>query len=166
MAARGSTGNKPEIPAAELVRDRFRQVTRLLNAQYVGEGLSLMQKHWLTFPQIVTLFMLRNDGPRSISEIAGRINLSRAATSHLVDRLVKKRFVVREKSTHDRRHKLVTLTERGVSLVEALDQSRMRRLSSLVSVLSPELQHQFIDLLDRLIVHLNGDRPEGRPSTE
>ncbi|NLH49646.1 MAG: MarR family transcriptional regulator [Myxococcales bacterium] len=141
-------------------------MTRLLNAQYVGEGLSLMQKHWLTFPQIVTLFMLRNDGPRSISEVAGRINLSRAATSHLVDRLVKKRFVVREKSTHDRRHKLVTLTERGMSLVEALDQSRLRRLSSLVSVLSPELQHQFVDLLDRLIVHLNGDRPEGRPLAE
>ncbi|WP_185984485.1 MarR family winged helix-turn-helix transcriptional regulator [Aureimonas mangrovi] len=67
----------------------------------------------MTFSQLVAIFVVGNEGARTISEIAEMVDLSHNATSRLVDRLVRMELLQRRENPSDRRQKLVRLTERG-----------------------------------------------------
>jgi DNA-binding MarR family transcriptional regulator len=135
---------------------KFKQVMNLTHHHYSGDGLALMQQHWLTFPQVVTMHILQKDGPQTISDIAARINLSKAATSHLVDKLVGKKLVERTESEEDRRCKSVSISRKGKALISRIDQSRNDQLTALIERLSPELRKKFLDVLDQVILELGG----------
>lgn len=75
----------------------------------------------LTMPQFATLLLLREAGSLSVSTIAEQVGLSRAATSHLVERLVRRKLVLRTEDPTDRRHRRVTLTAASRRLVADFD---------------------------------------------
>src|SRR5687768_4842132 len=68
-----------------------------------GDTLSILTEAGLTMAQLVALHFLQHGGPTSVSAIASTLRLSPAATSHLVDRLVKARLVERREDPDDRR---------------------------------------------------------------
>jgi DNA-binding MarR family transcriptional regulator len=104
----------------------------------VSEGLAIMNESGLTVPQVVALHVLRLGGPRSVSEIADRIGLSRAATSHLVDRLVGMGMVDRAEDAEDRRQKRVSTTPAADVLIDRLMLSRMEGITTVFSMLRQE----------------------------
>jgi DNA-binding MarR family transcriptional regulator len=67
----------------------------------------------LTSPQLLLLQTLRNKGSQTIGELAGFMNLSQATVTTIIDRLEKKSFVARERSTTDKRKVFALLTETG-----------------------------------------------------
>src|SRR3954465_14947015 len=76
-----------------------------------GDSLAIMTEAGLTMPQLVTLHMLAPAGGRSVGAIAASLRLSPPATSHLVDRLVRARLVVRTEDPDDRRQKRLAITD-------------------------------------------------------
>ncbi|MCW2812405.1 MAG: MarR family transcriptional regulator [Friedmanniella sp.] len=67
------------------------------------------------------LSYLRVAGPMGHTNLVGALEMSPAAISGLVDRLVLGGFVVREPHPHDRRRTTVVLTERGESVLRQSD---------------------------------------------
>src|SRR3954466_15316233 len=67
----------------------------LVHRRSAGGTLALMNQAGLTMAQMVALYVLDFKGAQSVSTIASFLNLSPAATSHLVDRLVTAGFVGR-----------------------------------------------------------------------
>lgn len=65
----------------------------------------------LTLPQILVLQSIQESGRVSVSEIARQVSLSQATVTSVIDRLVKKDLVYRERSATDRRKVRVILTE-------------------------------------------------------
>src|SRR5260221_13345020 len=59
----------------------------LVHRRSAGGTLALMNEAGLTMAQMVALYVLDYKGPQSVTAIATFLNLSPAATSHLVDRL-------------------------------------------------------------------------------
>ncbi len=146
-----------ELAAAEATIGRMRRVMVLLNHQpgkFGREGLAIMQKNWLTYPQVVSLFALRTAGALAVSELAGQLNLSRAATSHLVDRLVQKKLVARAEDAGDRRYKRVTLTARGRTLTERLNRSRLEEFCRLITALPTDYRARLDAMLTELVAYL------------
>src|SRR5689334_20740896 len=78
-----------------------------------GDTLAMLNETGLTLAQLVSLHCLQFMGTHSISEIATTLRLSPAATSHLVDRLVKAGMVERKEDPDDRRAKRVAITDAG-----------------------------------------------------
>jgi len=163
---------KPSLPStptadasAKVIVERMGRVMRLLNrpaSHYGGEGLAIMQRSWLTYPQVVTLFVLHRRGASTVCEIADHLNLSRGATSHLVDRLVRKKLVARSEAEGDRRYKRVSLAARGKVLVDRLNRSRLTEFSNLITALPPEFRGEFNQFLERLTMTLE----DGKQSTK
>ena len=89
-------------------------------------------------PQLVTLWFLRRAGTATISDIREHLNLSLAATSHLVDRLVVSGFVTRNEASADRRHKDVVLTAVGQALLDEIEQARVAELAQHLATMPPE----------------------------
>lgn len=132
-----------------------------VNRRSAGDSLALMSEVGLTMAQLVTLYMLGHAGPQTVGGIATRLRLSPAATSHLVDQLVREGLVDRTESPADRRQKRVQITARGRRLTDELCQERARELGNVLGHLSPTLRRQFAEILRRVIAEI-ASLPEER----
>ncbi|MFW6312466.1 MAG: MarR family winged helix-turn-helix transcriptional regulator [Spirochaetota bacterium] len=73
----------------------------------------LEKEFGLTVPQLNVLWAVGTSGRVPIGQVAGRINLSSATLTSIVDRLEQHGLVVRERSTDDKRQVLIALTDSG-----------------------------------------------------
>jgi len=132
----------------------------LVHRRSAGGTLALMNEAGLTMAQMVALYVLDYKGPQSVTAIATFLNLSPAATSHLVDRLVGGGFVGRTEDQTDRRQKRVAITAAGRTLAARVHQERAREFASALSLVTPELQRQFAGILGRVVEQLRGARED------
>ncbi len=144
------TGTQP----AQRLSGLIKEMLALLTQGATGDSLAIMAEAELTLPQIVTLQLLCDAGPHNLSAIAEHLNLSRPATSHLVDRLVALRLVRRDEDPDDRRHKQVRITPAGARLIERLAQSRSGEFEAAVAELSPRLQGELAAVLEEVVAQL------------
>lgn len=140
-------------------------ITRHLNAS-VGEVLQVVGEANLSLPQLVTLHALRCQGSLSISGIAQHLSLSLAATSHMVDRLVRQKLVERRENTEDRRHKQVVITQAGSDLVDWLVHVRTRDITHSLLRLPPALRQRLLDVLDDVTSYILDEDVSPSPTQE
>ena len=107
-----------------------------------GEGLCLSD--------FMVLEVLLHKGPMPISEIGEKVLLANASMTAAVDRLEKRRFVVRQSSETDRRSKIVALTAKGRTFITALYARHARDIEAVTSALSQSEQDQLRSLLKKL----------------
>ena len=131
-----------------------------LQATEVSKALRIMHESGLTLPQILTLHVLES-GPLAVGAIATRIQLSPAATSHLVERMVCLGLVERCEHAEDRRQKQVSLSRRGASLTDRLRRARMAGLSVGLARLSPRTRASFSRSLSDVLGELPRPVSEG-----
>jgi DNA-binding MarR family transcriptional regulator len=83
----------------------------------------------LTVPQFRTLtFVNRNEGS-SLSEVASHMGLTPPSTCRLVDGLIARGMMTRQDHTTDRRRVRLTVTPRGLTILEASRQGALAYLA-------------------------------------
>ena len=87
----------------------------------------------LSMPQFSILMQLHYKGACGMSEISERFDVSAAAASQLVDKLVQAGYIERTEDPHDRRAKLLKLSNNGAKLVDDGFQQRYRWLDELTA---------------------------------
>jgi len=92
----------------------------------------------LSMPQFSILMQLHHKGACGVSNISERFDISNAAASQLVEKLVQGGFVKRDEDPSDRRSKLLNLTVKGTSLIQQGVEQRHRWMDELVKNLSAE----------------------------
>jgi DNA-binding MarR family transcriptional regulator len=105
----------------------------------------------LSMPQFSILMRLHYKGRCGISDFSEYMDISTAAASQLVDRLVVSGLVEREEDPHDRRAKQIALSPKGEALIAASIEERLRWVEQLVLTLSPEEQQEVSESLQMLI---------------
>ena len=89
----------------------------------------------LTFPQIMLLMELQRSGTCSMGELSKRLRITQGVATRMVDRLLEKGMVERERDTDDRRVVLVSPTQKGSGIardIEKLNREKMVELFRLV----------------------------------
>ncbi len=124
-------------PNAGDVARLFFDAVHCMNARSPSKDIAALNETGLTIPQFVALHVLQARGVCTIGEIADSCQLSPAATSHLVDRLVRLDLVHRVENAEDRRQKRVTLTKAGIAIVENLLRARLGSIEGAMKLLSP-----------------------------
>ena len=102
----------------------------------------------LSMPQFSIMMQLHHKGACGMSEISERYEISPAAASQLVDKLVHGGFIVREEDPSDRRAKLLNLTEKGEELICQGIEERYRWVDELAGKLSVEERTQVSEALN------------------
>ena len=92
----------------------------------------------LSMPQFSILMQLHHRGGCGLSEISDRFDITNAAASQLVEKLVQSGYLERTEDPSDRRAKVLNLTEKGHSFVEQGIHERHRWLDDVVKRLSSE----------------------------
>jgi len=102
----------------------------------------------LSMPQFSILMQLHYRGACGMSEISERFEVSPAAASQLVDKLVQSGLIQREEDPHDRRAKTLNLTGKGRTLIEQGIQERYRWVDQLAEALTTEERTQVSEALN------------------
>ncbi len=85
------------------------------------------------------------------ARLAHEVGIDRATLANVVARLDSRDLVRRSSNDRDRRVKLVTLTDAGATLLEAMDAPARRANDRTVEALSPEERTLFLEALRRLV---------------
>lgn len=113
----------------------------------------------LTFPQFIALNALeRFEGPCRMGPLAEAALRSAASMTGIVDRLLERGLVRRERHPGDRRSVLVQLTERGRVLLEEVREARRQAVHRLLEALPSAERRHLREIIHMLIATLEEDR--------
>jgi len=101
----------------------------------------------LSMPQFSILMQLHYKGACGMSAISERFDVSAAAASQLVDKLVQAGYIERTEDPNDRRAKLLELSTAGAKLVDDGIQERYRWMDELTIRLNAAEQTQISEAL-------------------
>jgi len=104
----------------------------------------------LSMPQFSILMQLHHKGPCGMSEVSDRFDITAAAASQLVEKLVQAGYLERTEDPVDRRAKLLTLSVRGEVLIQQGTEERYRWMNDLTSKLNAEERAKVVEALNIL----------------
>jgi DNA-binding MarR family transcriptional regulator len=85
----------------------------------------------LSMPQFSVMMQLHYKGACGMSQVSERFEITAAAASQLVDKLVQSGLVKRDEDPHDRRAKVLNITDKGRELIQRGIEERYRWVDQL-----------------------------------
>lgn len=137
-------------PLTEPIRQGIDQVTH----RAFHEHIRFVKASGLSMPQFNILMQLRYQHQCGVSDISARMDITSAAASQLVEKLVQAGLLERAEDPNDRRAKQLRLTAGGQELVEAALAARYRWVDELVERLEPAEREAVASAMQILLARL------------
>lgn len=155
VAKSGGSGILAELKQARPFATKAQQATVALlhTTDVVRRRLArVVEREGITLQQYNVLRILRGAGgqPMSALDVAERLIEEAPGVSRLLDRLVAKGLIQRERSAADRRRLECSITRKGLELLARLDEPIVRADSDAMSGLSAREIATLDDLLARI----------------
>jgi DNA-binding MarR family transcriptional regulator len=112
--------------------------------------LAVASEFELSPPQVRALGVLEPGRPVPMSELADALHCDNSNVTGIVDRLEDRGLVERRSATHDRRVKMLVVTERGAEVRERLAE-RLEEAPPPLAGLSPDDQRTLRDIMRRAL---------------
>jgi DNA-binding MarR family transcriptional regulator len=96
----------------------FHEGLEVVLAHVIQDFMRFMKQHGLSTPQIHALMYLYHVGQCQVSDIGALADVSNAAASQLVERLVQHGLVERQEDPANRRTKILRLSEKGKGWIQ------------------------------------------------
>ena len=104
----------------DLIREFTRSFRHLIRS--VRQDFAVEFENYIPFNEFTLLRVLEDDKTLRVSDVAKRINSTNSYVTLTSDKLVKKGYIIRERSELDRRTVNLTLTNEGYNLVKKMDE--------------------------------------------
>jgi DNA-binding MarR family transcriptional regulator len=114
---------------------------------------ALFSEYGLTSGRFSLLMLLRHEPSRQLSpsEMAKRIQVSRATMTQFIDSLEKDNFIVRVDDPHDRRCMQIQLTAIGENTLNRVLPKHLKSLEELTMTLTRSERKQLFHLMSKLV---------------
>jgi DNA-binding MarR family transcriptional regulator len=126
----------------------LRQFMDVVMQHSMHERSHLAKSIGISMPQLGILMQISFHSSCGISDISNRFDITNAAASQLVDKLVQSGLVQREEDPQDRRAKLLNITEKGKKLIQQGMEMRYRWVEDVAQKLSVQEREQVNDALN------------------
>lgn len=126
-------------------------------------GRALAQMAGLTPVQIRVLQIVLNHGSTTPKQISSQMGVSPATISTLLDRLVAKAMIERQRSDVDRRQINIMLTEKGRKAVEGAPDPLQQKYVEQFEALEDWEQAMIVSALERVATMLNASAMDASP---
>lgn len=116
----------------------------------MGPIRAMLADAGLTEQQWRVLRVLDEEGPMSLTQIAGLACIQMPSLTRIVQKLVEKCLVLRIQSTADRRGQIISLTADGAAVIRDNAEESRRITSSIASKLGRRRHQELLELLEEL----------------
>jgi DNA-binding MarR family transcriptional regulator len=135
-----------------------KSMARELSAHFhvIREKLHGIDKHNAATAQVINfqeahlLMSIGTKGPLTMSEIARTLQLTLSSVTAVVDKLEKKKFVRRARTTEDRRLVRVELTVAGRKFHNLVESAHLTLTGSMLKILDPAEREVFLGLFRKI----------------
>ncbi len=114
------------------------------NTKYRSEGMSAAH--------IVTLIILKFDGPSRMNCVAEKVDLEKGSFTPVAKRLFDMGYISKSKDPSDKRATILTLTEQGRSFAKELMGNHRTYIRDLVSIFSLEEIEEYFQAVDKVLL--------------
>lgn len=144
----------------EIIKTKFEspQVRAVVNIRYTSNYMAAIQNQFmsqyeLTMPQFNILRILRGaKSIMSVNVVKDRMVEKSPNTTRLMDKLIEKGLISRERCENDRRVVYVKITKKGLDLLTTIDKELKKK-----ELFSVNLSDQEAELLSELLDKLRGE---------
>ena len=113
--------------------------------------ISYARKSGLSMSHIGALFHIHHEGICGVTELGNHLDVTSAAASQMLERLVQQELILRTEDPKDRRGKQIVLTDKGNRILEEGIRARQRWLDDLTETLSDGEKETIMVALNILI---------------
>jgi DNA-binding MarR family transcriptional regulator len=145
--------NEIDAKTVHELDELFHEMMMKIGQASDGGLVSIVNKHELTLPQMITLDTLAR-GSQTVTNLSDVLQITPGAVSRLVDQLVRRQLVTRKEGDDDRRRKTLSLTKKGRLVRDQLDRVRVGSFTKAMSGLDRTLAADFRDVLRRVVTVL------------
>ncbi|MCL5069485.1 MAG: MarR family transcriptional regulator [Actinobacteria bacterium] len=110
--------------------------------------------------EILTLDLIFKEEELIMSKIAKGLDISFSTVTGIIDRLIEKKLVKRERNGGDRRIVRVKLTKKGKEGLLIYRQEQKKIMTSIMNILTRKEQEDFICILEKIINVTESERKE------
>jgi len=127
--------------------DKMSEVIPVISKDFLRQQSSEFYKVKVTLPQIIILNFLHTQGETKMSDMARTMEVTTAAMTGIVDRLVRESYVTRVYDPSDRRIVKIRLTSKGKILVERINQQRHQMIIKIFGKISEADRKNYLRIL-------------------
>ena len=130
--------------------DKLDEIMPILMREFMKKHPRDFEKEKLTMSQIFILFILSRHGRMKMTELSNMLHVTTAATTGMVDRLVKNSYVERMSDPEDRRIIRIDLTRKGANSIKRVAAERKKVTMKIFSVISEKERQEYLSILQRI----------------
>jgi DNA-binding MarR family transcriptional regulator len=128
--------------------ERWDTIIRIIHG--FRASVTMGEETELTFHQIMLLMELQRSGTCNMSELSKRLRVTQGVATRMVDRLLEKDMVERERHRDDRRVVLVSPTEKGSRVVRDIEMLNREKMVELFRTVSEKERADLLALLKEI----------------
>jgi len=133
--------------------------------QSMRNFLSYARKSGLSMSHIGALFHIHREGKCGVTELGNHLDVTSAAASQMLERLVQQELILRTEDPEDRRGKQIVLTDKGNRVLEEGIRARQRWLDDLTETLSDGEKETIMGALNILIDNTRNLKQPSEPES-
>ena len=130
--------------------DRVSNDMAAISKEFVRQQAGDFYKVKVTLPQLAILELLFRSGELNMSDMARSMNVTTAAMTGIIDRLVRDGYVVRTAVPNDRRIIKIKLTTKGHKIANNVIEQRRRLITRIFGALSDTEREEYLNILTRI----------------
>ncbi|MDP3791749.1 MAG: MarR family transcriptional regulator [Candidatus Omnitrophota bacterium] len=131
---------------ADKVTENMAAIWRDFLKQQTGQ----FYKVKVTLPQLAIMELIHKSGELNMSDMARSMNVTTAAMTGIVDRLVREGYVARISVPNDRRVIMVKLTAKGDKTIKNVIEHKRQMVIKIFAVLSNTEREDYLKILTRI----------------
>ena len=130
--------------------DRLDEIVPVMMKGFARHQVSELYKGKVTLPQFLILDFLNRESEAMMTDLARFMEVTTAAMTGLVDRLVKYGYVLRGVEPGDRRIIKIKLTAKGKDLVEKVNYQRRQVVIKVFGKISERDRENYLRILKKI----------------
>lgn len=134
----------------EAFADRLNEIMPVMFKEFTKKLTKELHKTDITLPQFFVLEFLGREGESKMTELAHFMNVTTAAMTGIVGRLVRDSYIERIYDQNDRRIIKVKLTNEGSSIVRKICERKQQMIVKVFGKISEVDREQYLRILNQI----------------
>ncbi len=130
--------------------DKINEIFPVMMKEFARQQGDELYKEKITLPQFFILVILNRSGESKMTDMAHSMNVTSAAMTGIIERLVNYGYVTRLFDFKDRRIIRVKLTQKGEDLLRKINQQRRKMIINIFGKISQSEREAYLRILTQI----------------